>query len=192
MRSRVPLSVLLSLVSAGCGATHAEPEPEHRSELQVTRGAENAPSDSTRSADDLARDPAWQSIPEGGTRVAVSDAPDAGVVTARCVGACSAEGDACGDSRGWPCRCEWHHDVVCGGAYRPPNPPTLGWTCAPLDPDADRGDGCPFRQPRAGQACSAPASRSCHYAPGCGWSGVDAACVGGRWALTEFHRPPPP
>jgi hypothetical protein len=188
MRSPVSVFVLTTLLAVGCGA---RPEPDPPTDTHVTRGSENESTDSARSSDELARDPAWQSIPADGTRVA-TEAADAGVAAPRCVGACGAEGDSCTDARGWHCRCEWQHDVICGGAYRPPNPPTLGWACAPFDPTADRGDGCPFGAPTGGQPCRVASTRSCRYAPGCGYSGVDAACVGGRWVLAEFHMPPPP
>lgn len=193
MRTRLSFLVLAAQLSAGCGAT---PEPDHRTETLATHGSENeqasGPTDSTRSQDDLARDPAWQRIPADGAGAGTA-APDAGVVAApRCIGACGAEGDSCTNDRGWYCRCEWQHDVICGGAYRPPNPPVLGWACAPFDPSADRGDGCPFAAPTGGQPCGAPSALACRYAPGCGYDGVDAACVGGRWVLAEFHMPPPP
>jgi hypothetical protein len=188
MRSRVSSFVLATLLAAGCGAS---PEPDHRVQTHATRGSERAPTDAARSPDELARDPAWQRIPPEGTHVE-SQSADAGVAAPRCVGACGAEGDACTDARGWHCRCEWQHDLICGGAYRSPNPPVLGWACAPFDPTTDRGDGCPYAAPSAGQACRVASTLACRYAPGCGWSGVDASCVGGRWAVTPFQLPPPP
>ncbi len=175
----------------GCGAS---PAPQERDEQDQTRGAElEVSAGGSSTPRDLAGDPAWESIPPDDRRGTVtSQGLDPGPTPRDCAGACAAEGQSCVDQRGWQCQCQWHHDQICGGAYRPPDPPVLGWSCAPSDPGADRGDGCPFEQPRAGLACSVSASMSCHYAPGCGWSGVDASCVGGRWTVTEFHMPPPP
>jgi hypothetical protein len=196
MRLRVSPVTFTVLLALGCGALGcgAPREPVRRTESGSSGGAESTLStEPTRSSDQLANDPAWESIPpDGSRRVTLSTEPDAGVAAPRCAGSCSAEGDACRDPRGWNCRRDWHQDQICGGAFRQLNPPELAWSCAPADPTTDRGDGCPFGEPAAGQACSAPASLACRYAPACGWSGVDAACVRGRWSVTEFHLPPPP
>lgn len=205
MPSRVTWFTLAVLCAVGCGAT---PGPDHRAEASATRGAEEGRAiEASRGTEELARDPAWQSIPadervtateaDAGVTATEADvtpteASDAGVVTPPCVGACSAEADTCTDARGWRCRCEWQRDLICGGAYRPPEPSTLAWSCAPADPDADRGDGCPFREPTDRRACRAAPELTCHYAEGCGWSGVDATCVRGRWVVRPFSRPPPP
>ncbi|MBN8615257.1 MAG: hypothetical protein J0L92_31965, partial [Deltaproteobacteria bacterium] len=73
-----------------------------------------------------------------------------------------------------------------------PAPPVLAWSCAPVEPDADRGDGCPFRQPAAGERCRLRGDIACRYAEGCGYDGTDASCVGGRWSVVPFAMPPPP
>lgn len=111
--------------------------------------------------------------------------------TPLCSGTCPTEGARCVDERGWSCACSLYADTPCGGAYRPTRPPELAWSCAPTDPSADRGDGCPFTLPADGTRC-AP-SRTCRYASdGCGYSGSDANCEGGVWRLVPFRMPPPP
>ena len=108
----------------------------------------------------------------------------------RCAGACT-DGDLCRESSiDWRCECAHHADLACGGAERLPGPGTWQWTCTPIDPRTDRGDGCPFGTPAAGAACDV--ARTCRYADGCGWHGVDATCADGRWAVEQFMLPPPP
>lgn len=108
----------------------------------------------------------------------------------RCEGSCTTS-DVCQNGFAWRCQCTEHQDVNCGGAARIEAPPTWQWECAPIDPAADRGDGCPFTQPAEGSTCAG--DRSCRYGDGpCQWAGTDASCSGGAWHLVPFAVPPPP
>ena len=108
-----------------------------------------------------------------------------------CTGACPGAGATCTRGPAWSCTCTEHADVNCGGAQRMLGPSWWAWSCVPTDDSADRGDGCPFAEPIEGSPCSG--APTCRYEQGpCGWSGVDAACVGGAWHLTAFMMPPPP
>lgn len=80
----------------------------------------------------------------------------------------------------------------CGGIDRELDPPTWQWSCTPLDPSADRGDGCPFALPESGSHCPIEGAR-CQYSDDpCGWDGTAATCAGGTWALAGYAHEPPP
>ncbi|MBX7196357.1 MAG: hypothetical protein K1X94_30165 [Sandaracinaceae bacterium] len=207
-----------ALLGAACGA-RSEPREGVASLSEgdeSTRSAELELSSTSRTSAELARDPAWESIPAGDSREARAsghaddaranlephdahdphdtrdlDTHEGEVAAAPCTGACS-EGDHCTNAQGWPCRCEMHVSPVCGGAYHEPDPPYPAYTCTPPHPTADRGDGCPYREPTDGARCTnGPAT--CAYAHGpCGWSGSNATCRAGRWSVETWARPPPP
>lgn len=128
----------------------------------------------------------------GGAIGAERGAPDrgAGDELRRCAGPCTA-GEACRETGvDWRCECALEPDVVCSGPAREPGPGAWQWRCTPDDPRADRGDGCPFAAPTAGEVCRG--AHVCRYPTDpCGWHGVEATCTGGAWSLDAYALPPP-
>ena len=198
--------MLLALVLglAGCGSTapaapetHTAQDEAHTASSGTALGsaelssAELTTSELTtgESSDEHARDPAWEEVPaDEATDPAVvrvdSSEGEVGAGGALCSGACSA-GAVCTNALGWRCECLAQRDENCGGVQRGPSPPVLAFVCRPADPDADRGDGCPFSTPRAGTRCRR-SEQSCTYARGsCGDISV-ATCPSGRWRIEDL------
>lgn len=180
------LSMIVSLASCGAPAPRERAaDPSEGDETTGTTGTGITGTTGTTSTTGTASTTGT----DAGTATTTAPPPER---NGTCLSPCT-EHSECDDARGWRCTCEWIHDVNCGGAQRPLMPPTLGLSCAPRDTSADRGDGCPFAAPREHARCTGASTAACLYpSDGCGYSGTQAQCVGGRWALAGYAMPPPP
>ncbi len=118
-------------------------------------------------------------------------APRAGAPRSECSGTCDTRHTCVRAQEDELCSCEAQPHVSCGGVETP-YAQTKGWTCRPLHPLRDRGDGCPIAVPNSETACTG--RHVCAYKTDvCGLTVEHWTCVNSQWNLssTDFSPPPP-